>query len=102
MSESRAANGIHTTKGRPNGFSSLTPFLAGQSGADAIGFYCDVFGATAIGTTEFGDLVVHAELTSATDASRSANRRPSTTWSASRRPTTAASRSASTSPTWTP
>ena len=62
MSESRAANGIHTSNGRPNGFSTLTPFLAVSPARDAIAFYCDVFGATVIGTTEFGDLVAHAEL----------------------------------------
>lgn len=62
MSESRAANGTHTTDGRPNGFSTLTPFLAVSPARDAIAFYCDVFGATVIGTTEFGGLVAHAEL----------------------------------------
>ena len=62
MSESRAANGTYTTNGRPNGFSTLTPFLAVSPAREAIAFYCDVFGATVIAVTEFGDAVAHAEL----------------------------------------
>lgn len=62
MSESRAANGAHTTNGRPNGVTSLTPFLAVSPAADAIAFYCEVFGATVIDKTEFGGLVAHADL----------------------------------------
>ena len=56
------ANGEHTTNGRPNGYSSLTPFLAVSPARDAVTFYCDVFGATVVGLTEFGDVLAHAEL----------------------------------------
>jgi PhnB protein len=56
------ANGEHTTNGRPNGYSSLTPFLAVSPARDAMAFYCDVFGATVVGVTEFGDVLAHAEL----------------------------------------
>lgn len=57
-----AANGPHTTDGRPNGYSTLTPFLAVSPAKDALRFYCDVFGATVVGSTEFGDVLVHAEV----------------------------------------
>ncbi|HEY3411155.1 MAG TPA: VOC family protein [Propionicimonas sp.] len=56
------ANGEHTTNGRPNGYSSLTPFLAVSPARDAMAFYCAVFGATVVGVTKFGDVVAHAEL----------------------------------------
>jgi PhnB protein len=56
------AHGEHTTNGRPNGFSSLTPFLAVTPARDALAFYCDIFGATVVGVTEFGGLIAHAEL----------------------------------------
>ncbi len=56
------ATGEHTTNGRPNGYSSLTPFLAVSPARDAMAFYCDVFGATVVGVTEFGDVLAHAEL----------------------------------------
>ncbi|HRA75993.1 MAG TPA: VOC family protein [Propionicimonas sp.] len=56
------ANGHHTTNGRPNGFSTLTPFLAVTPAREALAFYCDVFGATVVGVTEFGGAIAHAEL----------------------------------------
>ncbi len=56
------ANGEHTTNGRPNGYSSLTPFLAVSPAREAMTFYCDVFGATVVAVTEFGDVLAHAEL----------------------------------------
>ena len=59
---STPANGEHTTNGRPNGYSTLTPFLAVSPARDALKFYCDVFGATVVGVTEFGDVLAHAEL----------------------------------------
>ncbi|WP_336659793.1 VOC family protein [Leucobacter sp. USHLN153] len=59
---SRAANGEHTTDGRPHGSTSLTPFLAIRNAAGAIDFYRDVFGARIVDVTEIGGLVVHAEL----------------------------------------
>ncbi|MBN8205546.1 VOC family protein [Microbacterium esteraromaticum] len=54
--------GTHTTNGRPNGSTSLTPFLALPGAADAIVFYRDVFGARVVDVTELGGVVVHAEL----------------------------------------
>ncbi|MBL3699100.1 VOC family protein [Leucobacter luti] len=60
--ETRAATGAHTTNGRPNGATSLTPFLAIPGAAGAIEFYRDVFGARVVDVTEMGGVVVHAEL----------------------------------------
>lgn len=54
--------GRHTTDGRPHGFSSLTPFLAIPDAGRAVDFYRDVLGAEALGVTEMGGVVVHAEL----------------------------------------
>jgi PhnB protein len=59
---SEPANGDHTTNGRPLGYSSLTPFLAVTPAREAMAFYCDVFGATVVGVTEFGGVIAHAEL----------------------------------------
>lgn len=60
--ESRAANGAHTTNGMPHGSTSLTPFLAIPNAKEAIEFYREVFGARVVDATEFGGVVVHAEL----------------------------------------
>lgn len=54
--------GEHTTNGRPHSATSLTPFLAIPRARDAIDFYRDVFGATVVDVTEFGDVVAHADL----------------------------------------
>lgn len=54
--------GTHTTNGRPNRSTSLTPFLAISRAADAIAFYRDVFGARVVDVTEFGGVVAHADL----------------------------------------
>ncbi|WP_295011554.1 glyoxalase/bleomycin resistance/extradiol dioxygenase family protein [uncultured Microbacterium sp.] len=54
--------GEHTTQGRPNGATSLTPFLAIPDARGAIDFYRDVFGARVIDVTEFGGVVAHADL----------------------------------------
>ncbi|MFT4233536.1 MAG: VOC family protein [Microbacterium sp.] len=54
--------GEHTTDGRPNQATSLTPFLAIPNAKEAIAFYVDVFGATLIEATEMGGVVVHADL----------------------------------------
>ena len=59
---STAANGTHTSDGRPRGFSSITPFLAVTPAREALAFYCEVFDATVVATTEFGDVLAHAEL----------------------------------------
>lgn len=57
-----AANGSFTNNGVPHGFTSLTPFLAIPGAKDALTFYAEVFGARALGVTEFDGVVVHAEL----------------------------------------
>jgi PhnB protein len=54
--------GEHTTNGRPHSATSLTPFLAIRGAKDALTFYRDVFGARVIDATEFGGVVVHADL----------------------------------------
>lgn len=59
---STGLTGEHTTNGRPNNATSLTPFLAIAGAADAIGFYRDVFGATVNDVTEMSGVVVHADL----------------------------------------
>ncbi|MFB7886094.1 VOC family protein [Microbacterium sp. NPDC056057] len=56
------ATGAHTTDGRPNGATSLTPFLAIRGAKEALDFYRDVFGARVTDVTEFDGLVVHAGL----------------------------------------
>jgi len=61
-SQTRAANGRHTTDGIPNGFTSLTPFLAIPRAEEAVEFYRDVFGARVVDVTEMGGVVVHADL----------------------------------------
>lgn len=64
MTESivRGATGAHTTNGIPHGSTSLTPFLAVRNARAAIDFYRTVFGARLVDATEFGDVVVHADL----------------------------------------
>ncbi len=54
--------GEHTTNGRPNTSTSLTPFLAIRGAKEAIDFYRDVFGARVIDVTEFGGVVAHADI----------------------------------------
>ncbi len=56
------ATGRHTTDGRPNSATSLTPFLAIRRAKEAIAFYRDVFGARIVDVTEFGGVVAHADL----------------------------------------
>ncbi|KHK98485.1 glyoxalase [Microbacterium mangrovi] len=56
------ATGRHTTDGRPNVATSLTPFLAIRDARGALDFYRDVFGARVTDVTEFDGLVVHAGL----------------------------------------
>lgn len=54
--------GAHTTDGRPNIATTLTPYLAIPDAKAALGFYRDVFGARVTDVTEFDGLVVHASL----------------------------------------
>jgi PhnB protein len=56
------ATGAHTTDGRPNSATSLTPFLAVARAREAMAFYRDVFGARIVDATEFDGVVVHANL----------------------------------------
>ncbi|EGD55823.1 VOC family protein [Gordonia neofelifaecis] len=62
QSVSAAAEGAHTTAGRPRGFTSLTPFLVVSRAAEAIAFYREVFGARIIAISEFGGVIAHAEI----------------------------------------
>jgi PhnB protein len=51
------------TNGRPDGYTTLTPFLVCSPAAEAIRFYTDVFGATVVSRMDGpGGTVVHAEL----------------------------------------
>ena len=51
------------TNGRPDGHTTLTPFLVCSPAAEAIRFYADVFGATVVQRMDGPDgTVVHAEL----------------------------------------
>ena len=51
------------TNGRPDGYTTLTPFLVCSPAAEAIRFYGEVFGATVVNRMEGpGGTVVHAEL----------------------------------------
>ncbi|WP_308493503.1 VOC family protein [Microbacterium terrisoli] len=52
--------GAHTTDGRPNTATSLTPFLVLTNARAALAFYRDVFGARIVDVTEFEGIVVHA------------------------------------------
>ena len=51
------------TNGKPEGYTTLTPFLVCSPAAEAIRFYADVFGATVVQRMDGPDgTVVHAEL----------------------------------------
>ena len=51
------------TNGRPDGFTTLTPFLVCSPASDAIAFYEAVFGATVVSRMDGPDgSVLHAEL----------------------------------------
>ena len=51
------------TNGRPEGYTTLTPFLVCSPAAEAIAFYEAVFGATVVGRMDGPDgSVMHAEL----------------------------------------
>ncbi|MEK3786324.1 VOC family protein [Paenibacillus sp. FSL K6-1230] len=58
--------GQYTTNGKPNSYTTLTPFIVVDRPAEAIAFYEAVFEATAKSVTEFGEegnkIIVHAEL----------------------------------------
>jgi uncharacterized glyoxalase superfamily protein PhnB len=51
------------TNGKPEGYTTLTPFLVCSPAAEAIRFYEEVFGATVVGRMDGpDDTVLHAEL----------------------------------------
>ena len=51
------------TNGRPEGYTTLTPFLVCSPAAEAIRFYEEVFGATVVARMDGPDgVVMHAEL----------------------------------------
>jgi PhnB protein len=51
------------TDGKPEGYTTLTPFLVCAPATEAIRFYEDVFGATLVSRMDGpGDTVMHAEL----------------------------------------
>ena len=51
------------TNGKPEGYTTLTPFLVCSPARDAIAFYEEVFGATVVGRMDGPDgSVLHAEL----------------------------------------
>ncbi|SNR46904.1 VOC family protein [Blastococcus mobilis] len=51
------------TNGKPEGYTTLTPFLVCSPATEAIGFYVEVFGATLVSRMDGpGDTVMHAEL----------------------------------------
>jgi PhnB protein len=60
----RAASGAHTTNGRPNASTALTPHLVVAPADQAIVFYETVFGARVLDVTRFPGAsgVAHAEL----------------------------------------
>lgn len=62
MTENAPATGQYTTNGIPHGSTSLTPHVVVSSGAQAIEFYCDVFGAKIVDVTRMpgSDLIAHA------------------------------------------
>lgn len=61
-----ALTGEYTTNGRPNGFTTLTPFIVVSNPAEAIAFYAAVFAATVKSVTEIDNnghkMIVHADL----------------------------------------
>ena len=59
-----AANGAHTTNGRPNGNTALTPHLVVTPASDALTFYQDILGARVLDVTRFpgSSAIAHAEL----------------------------------------
>ena len=51
------------TNGRPDGYTTLTPFLVCSPAADALRFYAEVFGATVVSRMDAPDgTIPHAEL----------------------------------------
>src|SRR5690625_76736 len=66
MEHNRGITGQFVKNGKPNGFTTITPFIAVSHPAEAIHFYETVFRAQAKSITKFllegHEMVVHAEL----------------------------------------
>jgi len=64
--KSAGLTGQHVTKGKPHGYTSITPFIVVKDPAQAIGFYETVFGAKAKSVTEVGEgdnkTIIHADI----------------------------------------
>lgn len=62
MTDNAPADGQYTSNGIPHGSTSLTPHVVVTSGAQALEFYRDVFGAKIVDVTRMpgSDLVAHA------------------------------------------
>ncbi len=60
------ATGVFTDHGKPNGYTTITPFIVVSRPSEAIHFYETVFGAKAKSVTEIGDdenkMIIHADL----------------------------------------
>lgn len=64
---SKGANGQYTTNGKPNYYSTITPFIVVSQPSEAMRFYETVFGAVTKDATVFTNdkgepMVVHAEM----------------------------------------
>lgn len=55
-------SGTYTTNGKPNSYTSLTPFIAVTDAAAALQFYQSIFGAKLLDHTVIDGIVIHAEL----------------------------------------
>jgi uncharacterized glyoxalase superfamily protein PhnB len=62
MTDNAPASGQYTSNGIPHGSTSLTPHVVVTSGAQALEFYRDVFGAKIVDVTRMpgSDLIAHA------------------------------------------
>ena len=62
LTDTRAADGTHTTNGTPHGFSSITPFIVVADPASAARFYHVVLSAELLAVSEADGEVIHVEL----------------------------------------
>lgn len=64
--EGKVLTGDYTTNGKPNGYTTLTPFIVVSNPAEAISFYEAVFAAIVKNVTEIdhngNQMIVHADL----------------------------------------
>lgn len=65
-SKNAGVTGKYTTNGKPDGYTTLTPFIVVNRPADAIAFYETVFGAEVKSVTDVGDddnkMIIHADI----------------------------------------